>query len=264
MITKSLLKGYICTNITVVHSNKLSYFFLLAIIVCCSSCKKWPWQDCEKGTGDVFEDRRSFANYHTFTLDIPSELYIHYDSSRSRSEVMVVAQENVAEQIIVTDNDGFITVGFDGCFREYEEIQFHLFVKSLEKLVVNSPAKVYTTKAIYGEKFHLVFNESASLDAFFYVDELQVDFRGAANIKTQGYAHVHKANFNSAATYDAQYLITDSTYVIMNSTSTFKAYASGLLDVTMTQGVIEFDGEDTLNFTDRKTGGVLLDLRDSL
>ena len=50
----------------------------------------------------------------------------------------------------------------------------------------------------------------------------------------------------------------------MNSTSTFKAYASGLLDVTMTQGVIEFDGEDTLNITDRKTGGVLLDLRDSL
>jgi len=247
-----------------VNSNKLSYLFLLAIIVCCSSCKKWPWQDCEKGVGDVFEDRRSFANYHTFTLDIPAELYIHFDSNRSRSEVMVMAQENVAEQIKVTDVKGAITVGFDGCFREHEEIEFHLFVKSLEKLVINSPSKIFTTKAIYGDKFHLVLNESASLEAFFYVDELEVDFNGAANIATQGYAHVHKANFNSPSTYDAEYLITDTTYVKMEESSSFKAYATGLLDVNMSKGVIEFRGEDTLNITDRITGGTLIDLRDSL
>lgn len=246
------------------NSIKLSYFFLLAFIVTCSGCKKWPWQDCEKGTGDVFEDRRSFENYHTFTLDIPAELYIHFDSNRSRSEVMVLAQENVAEQIEVIDVNGSITVGFDGCFREHKEIQFHLFVNSLEKLVINSPSKIFTSKAIYGDNFHLVFNESASLDAFFYVDELQVDLNGAANITTQGYAQIHTANFNSSSTYNAQYLITDTTYVKMDASSSFKTYATGLLDVNMSRGTIEFDGEDALSITDRVTGGALVDLRDSL
>lgn len=257
-------KGYICLNYTEVSLNKVTYLFVLAIIIFCSGCKKWPWQDCEKGIGDVFEDRRSFTNFTSFTLDIPAELFLHPDTTRRRSEVVIIAQNNVAEQIEVINNDGAISVGFDGCFREHKEIQFHLYFNKLERLIINSPAKVFSSKALYGKKFNLVLNESASCNAFYFLDELIVDFRGAANITSNGYAHTHRVNFNSPSTYDASNLITDTTYVDMQANGTLKCYAAGLLDIQMSNGTIEYNGEDTLNITDRITGGVLVDKRDTL
>ncbi len=263
-VNYSLVNGYICTNITSVRLNKFSYCILLALIPALYSCKKWPWQDCEKGRGDVFEDRRSFDNYKSFTLDIPAEVFLHPDTNRLRGEVVVIAQENVSEQIVISESDGSLTVGFDGCFREHKEIQFHLYFNELTQLIINSPSRVYSESALIGSNFNLTLNESATVETYVLVDELNVDFKGASNVKTSGYAPIHNVIFDAAGDYDTEFLITDSTYVNMSANGTFNAYAAKLLDVKMTNGTIEYRGEDSLKINETISGGVLIDLRDSL
>ncbi len=260
----SVLNGYICLNITQGMKNKLSFLILLTIVVFASGCKKWPWQDCYKGEGDVFEDSRSFGAIKSFAIDIPSEVFLHPDTTRSRTEIVIVAQENVADEIVLTNSNGHITSGFDGCFREHKEIQFHLYFNTLDELIVNVPSRINTEKAIIGEDFKLTINESANVDVFAYTDELSVSISGAANVRSRGYSKIHRVDINTASGYDAEFLITDTTYVNLQAEATFKSYVTGLLDINMSNGTIEYKGEDTLNITDRKTGGLLIDLRDSL
>ncbi len=244
--------------------SRFTYFVLLAVVIGFSSCKKWPWQDCFKGEGGVFEDKRSFGDYTSFTLDIPSEVYLHPDTNRVGGEVVIIAQRNVSEEIKITDNEGALSVSFDGCFREHEEITFHLYFNNLDELVINSPSRVFSEKALFSNKLNMVLNESASIDAFIVADKLSIDFNGAANMRATGTAAQQQVVFNSSAAYDAEFLISDSTYVTMDANASFKAYVTGLLDVTMSQGKVEYKGEDTLTVTDRLTGGLLLDQRDSL
>lgn len=230
-----------------------------------AGCKKWPWQDCEKGVGDVYEDRHIFANFSTFQLDMPAEITIHPDTNRKFSEIVVLAQQNVAQNIKVLNNEGVVTVGFKGCFREHKEIEYHLYVHSLKHLIINSPTKIKTTKAILGSDVKVTFNNAGAMEGAIHVDQLNIDFKGSATVNLSGYARKQIINFDHPADYNASELITDSTCVKMNIGGTLQVYATSLLDVDMNAGEIKYKGEDTLEIIQNLRGSArLIEVPDTL
>ena len=236
-------------------------FLLLIILVSVfSSCKK---NDCEKGEGDRFEVFRYFENFHTFKLDIPGQIILSPDTNLKSSRIVILGQENVISQINTTISNGTISVSFNKCFKNHDDIQFKIYTPFLKKIITNTAARIKSESAIYGKDFTLELNRGSTVDITCKVDSITTILNSSSEVEIFGYASRQMVYHNSSGSYRAGNLISDSAYVNVSSAGYVKVYSTGHFIADMEgNGKIDFSGEDTLNVTTNITGtGTINDLR---
>lgn len=242
--------------------RNFTIFLLILFISVFSSCKK-DSEKCQKGEGGRFEDVRYFENFQTFTLDIPGQIILTPDTSLKSSRIVILGQQNVINQIITRIDSGMVSVSFNECFNNHDDIQFHIYTPFLQKLVTNTAARFKTTSAIYGKDFTMELNSGTTVDITCKLDSLSTFINSSSSLNIAGYASRQMIYHKSSGAYLASELISDSTIVNVSSSGSAKVYSTGHLIADMSgSGLIEFYGEDTLHVTTNVTGnGTITDLR---
>jgi len=237
-------------------------FLSILLISGFSSCKK-DEDKCEKGEGDRFEDVRYFENFQTFNLDIPGQIILTPDTFLKSSRIVILGQQNVINQIITSIDSGSVNVSFNQCFKNHDDIQFHIYTPFLQKLVTNTAARFKTTSAIYGKNFTMELNSGTTVDITCKVDSLTTFINSSSTLNITGYASRQMIYHKSSGSYSASNLISDSTIIDLSSSGFASVYSTGHLIADLSgAGLIEFSGEDTLNVTTNITGsGKINDLR---
>lgn len=236
---------------------------LLSLVILAWSCKKYPWDKCDIGEGDSFEEVRYFPNFHTFQLDIPAQIELIPDTNLTSSRIVVLGQKNVIKEIETVSNNGTVSVSFNKCFKSHSDIKFQIYTPWLREITLNSASRLQTKSAIYGSKFQLQVNSGTAVLAGFNVDTLVSNLRSAGTVELHGYAKKHFLTHSSNMVYKTLELITDSTVIEMESSGFAQVYVTGHMHANfLRRGILEFSGEDTLHIDTTNSGGAIIrDLR---
>jgi hypothetical protein len=232
----------------------------LVLIVLSTSCKR---NGCIEAEGGRFEDVRNFENFHTFILDIPGEIEVWTDTTRSYSRIDILAQKDILENLQTSIASGVVSVGFTNCFESHDEITFRLYVNRLQRIVVNQSGRVKTGNRLIVDHFSLELNQSTTADMVIHTDSIHTSLGNASLCTYHGYTHMASHELLSAGTLSAMELISDTSYVNIIGTGNVNLHAIGLLSVDVNGGgSVSFIGSDTLNIEEKlSNGGRLIDNR---
>lgn len=218
--------------------------------------------DCEEGEGARVEIERNFQNFSTFSLDIPGSVEIFPDTNLESSKVVLFGQKNVINGIEMKVSEGTLSASFTSCFKNHEEIEFRIYTPWIQKIIVNSSARVKSNSAIFGDHVALEANAGSSINLGLKVDTFTTLSRNAVDITVTGYAKKQFITSSSSGRYFGSELLSDSVVVGMFSSGYANIYSTGYLVADVQAGIVEFNGEDTLNVSTNIGGsGQVFDLR---
>ncbi|MGB0404518.1 MAG: GIN domain-containing protein [Salibacteraceae bacterium] len=241
----------------------ITYLILALIVVTQTGCEKYPWDKCEIGEGDSFEEVRNFENFHTFVLDIPAEVQIIPDTNLTQSKIVVFAQENVNKEVITSVRNGVLSVSFNKCFKSHKDIVFKIYTPWLQNITLNTASRVSTAKSIYGEHFTIIAKSGTNINISCVVDSINTQFKSAGNINIDGYASRQVLNSTGSGKYMAPYLVSDSVLFNITGSGYSSVYSVGYLIGSIDgNSILDFNGEDSLNLNTQVLGsGTINDLR---
>lgn len=241
----------------------ITHLILVLLLVTQVGCKKYPWDKCEIGEGDNFEEVKNFENFHTFILDLPAEVEITPDTNLKQSRIVVFAQKNVSKEIVASVNNGVVHVSFNKCFKSHNDIVFKIYTPWLRNITLNTAARVSTTKAIYGDHFTIDAKSGTNINLSCVLDSLNTQFKSAGNIMIDGYAKRQVLNSTGSGKYVAPYLVSDSVIFNLAGSGYASIYSTGYLIGSIDgNSILDFNGEDTLNLNTQILGsGTINDLR---
>ncbi|MBD81607.1 MAG: hypothetical protein CL840_21995 [Crocinitomicaceae bacterium] len=239
------------------------YFLFILLLTSFSGCQKNPWDECDLGEGGSFEEIRYFENFQTFKLDIPGQVIITPDTLLKSSKIVIIGQKNVIKQITTSINNGTVSVSFNQCFKNHDDIEFHIYTPFLRKIVINTASRVTSTRAIYGEDFTLELNSGSAVEISCNLDSITTFVNNSSTVSVAGYASRQMVYHKSSGRYEAKELISDSVIVDVSGAGYAGVYAVGHFIADLSgSGTIEFSGEDTLHVTTNISGsGQITDLR---
>ena len=229
---------------------------VLSLAILATACTKWPWQNCEKGRGDRVEEVRNFPNFHTFILDVPGEVILHHDTARPSSELVLFAQKNVLGKISTELSSGILTITFDDCFQDHQDLRFTLYTGGLKKIVFNSSSRLKTARAIRGDHFTVEVNGTLSADMAFFIDSLATLYPGKGSGTFQGYAHKYYSRVDAASSVYSGQLVTDSVWSEMHGSGYQEIHVVDYLNATISGSgnILYTGGADTLDVVENITG----------
>jgi hypothetical protein len=139
---------------------------IILILLLCSSCEKFPGDDCFKSSGEITLEHRDVAEFESISLNDNINLII---TQGNECAVTVQAGKNLLGSIITeVDDKELIVKNENTCnwMRNYnKDIDIYLTVKNLKDIVYRSSGLIFSTNAILGDSLNVaVWDGTGTID----------------------------------------------------------------------------------------------------
>jgi hypothetical protein len=236
----TLLKLYLPT----VQAHPLMIKLTLVLLAFASfACNR---DKCAKGEGDSFERRFNLPNFKHFIVDIPGDIDIYPDTMRNNSQLVVLGQKNVLDRIDVNHSGGVVRMSFSECLTNHSNIKFRLYVHSLERISVQSAARIKTQSNIYTPSLHFEGKASTESELAVYTPYLKTQMLNAGQLSITGYARRHESQTAAGTSVFCRQMLCDTAHINHASFGQFELYVFGFLKADISGGTLSMWGSDTL------------------
>jgi hypothetical protein len=207
-----------------------SLFSLIFVIAFASSCNLFG-SKCKEGEGDRFEQVRSYETINAMETSIPVNIHLSHDPSLRNSQITVVAQENIMNNIFTKVENHKLTLDFIGCLEGHDEIDLYVESPDLRSIVANSPSRITAENALETDSLYVEVKQSSNVDLFFVGHHLQTVLDGSGDIHLKGRSTYLDVDVNSNMTVYSYDLQSDTAFISTKSNKDLHVFCFNWLEV---------------------------------
>ncbi len=198
---------------------------ILAILLFGSSCER-----CRQGIGKTTEKTIQLENFDEISIDIPGKIYIRQSNSY---QVKVECNENLMSILDFEVSRKKLRLKSTNCIDGFTDLNVYVSVPNLEKITVNSDARLYTQSNFKIKDFKLEVNGAGTAKLDLNCKDLETELNGMAKIKYSGQCKKHEIEINGTGSVNTYKMITQELEIELNGSGTGKVSASEKLDISV-------------------------------
>ncbi len=212
--------------------------------------------DQVRGSGYLVTEQRTLPDFNSVEMNTAGKVYI---SSGAEQEVTVAVDQNIAEYITTSVNDGKLYIGTQrGVSLSNYKLIINLTMTDLEELVTNSSGDIIGQNKFEADVVSLVTNSSGDISLELEANQLYSRISSAGDIYLNGIINRHDATISSSGDLIAFNLATDTTKIILSSSGDAEVFATHLLYATISSsGSLYYKGHPTIYPTVSSSGRLI-------
>lgn len=202
------------------------------VLIGTSSCRKN--KDCVAAKGNRVLHYRYDTLFENLVIDIPADVVFDFDTLQQLPKIGIRAQYDM-HQIITTEIDsGTMTISFNGCVQNHEDITLYITLPKLKSLTMKASGDVSSTKILVQDTFETKFEGIGNIDLLIRSKYWKTTSTNTSKIKLAGEVVYHDIRQMGTESMDFTELIADSTYVFLGSQADVHVYPLDYLYVFLT------------------------------
>lgn len=215
---------------------------------------------CINASGDRILTQRIESPFYVIDLRISATLNVEVDTSLTEPDIELIAQENLHENISIETLDGVLTIDFNDCIDQHEEVFINVKTPFLGSVIISGPGLIQTSEIIRQPEFTVVGNASGDCNILVDVDRLNVYSYGSGELTFSGYAQSSMIEINTSADYYGYDLLADTMDVFINASGNAQVRVENELNAFVNaSGNIYYKGSPLINQTGTGSGRILED-----
>ncbi|MEI6748995.1 MAG: head GIN domain-containing protein [Bacteroidota bacterium] len=210
--------------------------------------------DCIHGKGEVKTRTLPPETFTGIRLNAEANVYLVSDSSK---EIVVEAQDNIADNLEMKVRNGSLRISFKRCIDTQEPVKIYIPVKLIDDLQINGSGNIETKNSILAQTLSLKINGSGNLKLNLSAETIFSEINGSGSIYLKGSAKSHETLINGSGNVEAENMATERTEITVNGSGSCKVFAISKLKVLVRgSGGVEYKGTPDVATTIKGSGSV--------
>ncbi len=234
-----------------------SLLFLLVVLFSVTSCYVNDDDgifNCTKGEGPTITKELYVSDFTGVKLEIASDIYITQGSEFS---VYATGQENIINKLEQDVKDGIWEVEFDGCVKNYSELNIYITMPVIEYLAISGSGTIYGENAFNVDELGLIISGSGDIDLELSAFKIDASISGSGKMKLVGESDKALYHISGSGDYYAFGLLANRSEVYISGSGDAEVYAEEYLKVKITgSGDVFYKGNPTLDVSITGSGNV--------
>lgn len=197
-----------------------------------SSCNKN--KNCVAAEGNRVLHFRYDTLFDNLIIDIPADVVFDIDTLQLLPKIGIRAQNQIHQIINTTIVDGTMTISFDGCVQNHDDITLYITLPSLKKLSMQASGDITSNKILVVDTFEMDLNGIGNVDLLLRSKHWRTVSTNTSKVKLSGEVIYHDIRQEGTESMDFSELIADSTYVFLGSQANVHVYPIDYLYVFLT------------------------------
>lgn len=227
----------------------LAFIVPVVIIVCCSGCvvANFTIQDYQTilGSGQMKSTDYQIGEYTEIEVKCNSEMELYYTAAQS-DKVTIEIQENLAEYLKVSVENGVLVVESDKRFRTDSDKTPKLYISTptLKRIKVEGALSIKQADTIKVDSFR--FDIGGAADGVLVLDTGKLDFgvAGACDLTFSGKADEAYFAMSGAGTINAMELQSKQSDIMISGAGTISVNSSDTLNINVSgTGSVNYKGD---------------------
>lgn len=220
--------------------NLTKTLLLLFVTTLLSSCVLDMNNKVNGNRNVITEDRTTKENFTKINIGTGLDLSI---TQGTKNRILVEADENLQEIIIVEVSDGILNIYSEKNIRKAKSRKIYVTIKDLESLTATSGADVYVKETLTVNNLKIKATSGANIIIAIDANSVETSATSGSEIEISGTSNKHATSATSGAAIDGYELESKSVIAKVTSGADINVFASESIDAIATSGGdIDFKG----------------------
>jgi hypothetical protein len=214
-----------------------------------SSC-----MNCIHGKGEVKTHSIPLMKFTGIKLNTEADVFLVSDSVKN---IVVEAQDNIADNLELKVRDGLLIVKNRKCINTNEPVKIFIPARLVEDLQINGSGNIMSKIPLEAKTLALKINGSGNLRIGITAETIFSEINGSGSIYLNGSAKKHKTLINGSGNLEAFDMPTEGTEITVNGSGSCQVFAISKLEVLLRgSGDVVYKGSPDVSTTIKGSGSV--------
>ena len=198
-----------------------------------------------KGSGILISEQLELDYFDAVSMCTAGLVNVSQNEEQS---VIVTVDDNILQYITIeVINHELIIAIVSGVSLADFNLTVEVNMTDLNSLTTNSAGNIIGKTAFESDRMTLMANSAGNIALKLFANQLNSILNSAGNLTLSGEVQTHQAMLSSAGSLAAFDLITDTSFIMINSVGSAQVRVSSLLDVTINSvGSVYYKGSPTV------------------
>ncbi len=232
------------------------YFIFLLFCGLCTSCRSGDSSSCLQSDGNILEQNRVLASFHSVANYTPANVYITQSNVNPYS-VHLVGSMNILNAIRTTIIDGKLRIEQTGCIQNAHQLDIHINMPNILGIEVFGAGKIHGENAWFTNALILTTKGAGGIDVDVDATHITATIEGSGGIKLYGNSPTIDMESNGSGDFNSYGMYCQTVEAYLTASGDARVVASERLKGSIKgSGDLLYRGYPVLEVSDNGSGNV--------